>query len=207
MSTCLHCDSNIFSKYAKKFCCRSCAASYNNKLRKPRTEESKQKTRLTLLQLTLQKPLYTKIKQCVICSKYHPRSGKTCSAECQHKLQSKAQSESLSKRDRRNYGRGKLSYMEKSFKDWLDSYNIYYLFEPAFKNFEANKTYFPDFYFPQHKLIIELDGTQHIRTKEKDEIRDNYIFNTYKITVMRITHKEYINQSKIEIVKSLLNIK
>ena len=68
------------------------------------------------------------------------------------------------------------------------------------------KTYFADFYFPDKKLIIELDGTQHSQTIEYDYDRDKYITDTYGVSILRISHREYKNNLKTELVKTLLNI-
>lgn len=47
---CLNCDLYlVFENRKGKFCSKSCSASYNNKLRKPRSEESKSKTRISAL--------------------------------------------------------------------------------------------------------------------------------------------------------------
>jgi len=68
------------------------------------------------------------------------------------------------------------------------------------------KTYFADFYFPDKKLIIELDGTQHNKTVAYDTERDSYINKTYDITIIRISYKEYQQKSRISEIKNLLNI-
>lgn len=41
---CQNCNSLIASKFARRFCCKSCAAQYNNKNRNPRSTESREKT-------------------------------------------------------------------------------------------------------------------------------------------------------------------
>lgn len=93
--------------------------------------------------------------------------------------------------NRKNYGRGKKSWMELCFEKWLT--------ENQFKNWEYDKhfwnevdrkNYYADFCFEELKLIIELDGTQHLKSIEKDAIRDQYL-NSIGYKVIRITHKEF----------------
>lgn len=108
---------------------------------------------------------------------------------------------------KKNRGRGKKSYLEISFEKWLNTHfpNIEYIPEYPVKRHDMVKTYFGDFYFPSKNLIIELDGTQHNSTTEYDQDRDAYITNTYGIQIFRISHKEYINQSKIDTVINMLS--
>lgn len=154
---------------------------------------------------------YCKVSFCCVCNSVIRNSiRKTCSNECYIKHQSMALSKRLadkSFRQQHQYGRNKLSYLEQSFINWLNERDVYYLHEPSFKNWEENKTYFPDFYFPKFKLIIELDGTQHRQTQEQDQVRDRYIKSTYDIDVVRITHKEYVKKLRIDEICKLLEIK
>ena len=108
---------------------------------------------------------------------------------------------------KKNRGRGKKSYLEISFEKWLNTHfpSIEYIPEYPIKRQDMLKTYFGDFYFPSKNLIIELDGTQHNNTTEYDQGRDTYITETYGIQVFRISHKEYINQSKIDVVINMLS--
>ena len=58
--------------------------------------------------------------------------------------------------------------------------------------------YVPDFYCAEEKLVIELDGKIHLRTKEHDQFRDN-ILEHYGLTVLRIKNEEQTD------IKSVLN--
>ncbi len=49
--------------------------------------------------------------------------------------------------------------------------------------------YVPDFYCAEVKLAVELDGLIHLKTKERDAIRDN-ILNSMGIRVLRIRNDE-----------------
>lgn len=101
-----------------------------------------------------------------------------------------------------NRGRHKKSYLEKSFEKWLYKNNVYdFVMEKSFRRKDTIKTYFVDFYFPKRNFAIELDGSQHEQTKEYDSERDRYLTNEYGMEVLRITHKEYRDKSKMELVR------
>jgi very-short-patch-repair endonuclease len=106
-----------------------------------------------------------------------------------------------------NRGRGKRSFLELSFDNWLTITHpsLKFISECPFKRFDYTKTYFADFYFPDLSLIIELDGTQHKNTIEYDNERDNYISTNYNVQLIRISHKEYVNKTKLELINSVLS--
>jgi len=93
--------------------------------------------------------------------------------------------------NRTNLGRHKRSWMESTFETYLTENNITgWTTEVHFWNDDLKKNYFPDFIFEDKKLIIELDGTQHRKTKDLDNIRDMWFSNLgYK--VVRIPHAEF----------------
>lgn len=91
---CLYCGCPIGS-HQKKFCSRSCAASYNNTLRGPRSEETKEKIRSTLKSKHPLKKDNNRVKRdhkiqntkCLICgASVQSRGAKTCSKECRDEL-------------------------------------------------------------------------------------------------------------------------
>jgi very-short-patch-repair endonuclease len=93
--------------------------------------------------------------------------------------------------NRKNLGRHKRSWMELTFESYLKENTITgWNSEVHFWNEELRKNYFPDFIFESKKLIIELDGTQHKKTIEKDAIRDQW-FESNGYRVIRITHSEF----------------
>ncbi len=187
----------------KKHCSRKCANSHN------RTKESKEKTSLIMKNYHLDnvKPKLKVEKICEICGISFFGKRKTCSEKCYKKMQSSLMSQRLSKKENRtNYGSGKRSYLEISFEKWLiDNEFKNFEIEKHFYNKELNKSYFADFTFKDKKLIIELDGTQHLKRIELDKERDKYIQEVYGYNVIRISHKEYINKSKEALVLSLLS--
>lgn len=212
---CKHCNYiiNWFIR-TNKFCSHSCSASHNNSARPKRSIESRTKTSTSLkVSISKIRPAHTKIKFCIceIClsnfirNSIHKGSFRFCSNSCRFQHNSVSMSAWLKvPENRKNYGRGKLSYLEKSFTDWLIQHNITFEYEKPLWNNIKQRNYFPDFFFPLHNLIIELDGTQHRNTVEQDKERDLYITKTFGYTVLRITHKEYQSKSKLQLLESIL---
>lgn len=65
--------------------------------------------------------------------------------------------------------------------------------------------YVADFYCPSKKLVVEIDGSQHLEkeNKEYDDIRSNY-FEGLDIKVLRFTNKE-VNTETARVVKEIKN--
>lgn len=92
---CLNCGKQLFG-FQKKFCSNSCSASYNNLLREPMSEETKNKIRNSLRKTNLNDPHQVKTKRqnqkherfCEVCGNKLPNRcyNKTCSKECLKKL-------------------------------------------------------------------------------------------------------------------------
>jgi very-short-patch-repair endonuclease len=220
---CLRCDTAIayHCSTVNKFCSKSCAGIYNNQRKDwstiktgpkscetPTLQKSKAQ-RKYVRRIGEQRSIYTKIKQCDICQKYHPGIRKTCSKECQNQLLSQKMKKLIQDghNPNKNRGRHKRSWLETSFEDWLTQNNVKnYITEQPFKRLDQVKTYFADFYFPELSLIIELDGTQHKRTQEYDQERDRYISSAYNVEIIRISHKEYIQKTKLSLVENKLGI-
>ena len=189
---CVWCDSDTFRKNAK-FCSRSCSARHTNqnreyvkrlsekKRRKKSTENNRRKT-----------PKIGNCKVCLTPFEYFSWTKRVCcSMKCRMEIV------------KQNRGRGKKSYMERSFSAWLDDMGVVYEVEVHFRNEMLGKSYFVDFLFRDKNLIIELDGSQHKNTIEQDTIRDNFLASI-GFTVVRVTHKEYQDKSKIEYIKELV---
>jgi len=214
---CLNCGKIITSKTAIKFCSRSCSATYTNLKRLPRTEESKNKVRESLNKMFKAKKVYkTNIfifnckwcKNIVIWNEITKGSKIYCSKKCCMDFKSSSQTNRL-KNDvfyRSKLGRGKKSYMESSFEEWLIQHKVNFITEKHFYNFTLNKNYFVDFYFPDLNLVIELDGNQHLKTKELDKLRDEYLTTYYGLNILRISHTEYKEKTKLDLVCKLLNL-
>lgn len=52
-----------------------------------------------------------------------------------------------------------------------------------------------DFYFPKFRTVVEIDGASHRKTEniERDKWRDEVLFRTGKISVVRFTNKEVLS--------------
>lgn len=205
-SHCIECKKVLpYEKRKTTYCSRSCSATANNNKRDYRNFKPGPKKGF--------KPVatinYTKITSCEICDKYYPSErGKTCSDACKKQLISKRIKQRIYNgwNPNTNRGRHKRSYMESSFEDWVKGNfpKIKYISEHPFKRLDKVKTYFADFYFPELSLVIELDGTQHEKTKEYDKDRDHYISSVYNVNIIRISHKEYKSKSKLILIKQIL---
>lgn len=218
---CCQCENDLpYEKRDSRFCNRSCSASYTNMRRLPRTEESRLKTSMSVkktqsnqrhIEMKEVRRMATKIrdtKPCVICGT-DVVSRKTCSHECYIKYLSIRQSEYLKVPENRKKYRGNSgrSYLEKSFDAWLTEHYVGKYHEQVhFYNEESSKHGWADFVFPKEKLIIELDGTHHRNRKELDDTRDAYLTRNRGYTVLRVTIHEYYKKTKLELIKSLLNI-
>jgi very-short-patch-repair endonuclease len=210
---CILCSIDLSHKPKNKFCSKSCAAKFNNTRRKPRTNISKEKTRNSILMLQYPK---TKVKFCkceycltnFIWNDIQKGSKRFCSQECIKENLSVKQSIRL-KTDleyRKRLGRSNMSYMEISFAEYLRSAGLAYEQEKQFYNHILKRSYFVDFYFSELNLAIELDGSQHLKTKVQDSIRDKFITEHFGINIIRVSHKEYQSKSRIDEINMLLGI-
>ena len=201
-TTCIHCGkAHSYESRKSKFCSHSCAASYTNS----RKDYSKIKPGPAKGTKPPGFLPYTKIKQCEVCGKFHPGSGKSCSKECKSKILSIATNKRMDNgwnpQEHRN--KSKPSFLERSFADWLKTID--------FSDYVKNKTfrcgqkiYYGDFYFPDKNLLIELDGKQHKDCIEYDSQRDIDILYHHNVTTLRISYDEFKAKTKIDLVLSLI---
>ena len=134
----------------------------------------------------------------------------TCSEVCRKELTSKKLSKSVKERiDNGTHNgwqsRKVISYPEKFFIEVLKNNNLSYEF-----NYPINKrhilgvdepyNYFIDFYFPDEKIALEIDGSQHKYRKDHDILRDKRLskvgIKVYRIKWRSINTdygKEYIS--------------
>ena len=65
--------------------------------------------------------------------------------------------------------------------------------------------YILDFYCPKNKLIIEIDGSEHLNAKDYDEERDRFLLSQgYR--VVRFTNKKIIQEIKTVLTKINLEL-
>lgn len=201
------------NRNSASYCSRSCSTTRNNKIRvrKPATDDFKEKMRQINLAKNIEKRLIEPLKKCVVCGMIiKSKNRKTCSDQCYRKLLQQQMKIYVRLHPTHKYNRSptKQSWMERTFEEWLNNHGMLYGFkgylnEVWFYNDETKKYGRVDFLFPRLRLIIELDGTHHIIRKELDNIRDEYLTKR-GWTVIRITHKEYKNKSRLSEVKNLL---
>ena len=131
------------------------------------------------------------LREKIKSGEYIPRKGWTHTEEAKQQMSKKRSAWLSIPGNRKNYGRHKKSWMEMCFEKWLGDNKIEgWESEKHFRNLVENKNYFSDYCFEDKKLIIELDGTQHLKTIEKDKIRDEFLSSLgYK--VIRISHKNF----------------
>ena len=82
--------------------------------------------------------------------------------------------------------RGNMTKMER--KLWHDVLSDKYL-NAKFLRQKPIGIYIADFYCPKAKLIIEVDGDSHDKSKQHDKIRTKF-FNKLGIKVLRFTNEE-----------------
>lgn len=99
------------------------------------------------------------------------------------------------------------SYMESTFSEYISHNFKVFVEQEKHVTVTLNnkvKNYFIDFFLPQQKVAIELDGTQHKLTVAEDALRDQLLLNQLGIQTIRVTCREYRNKSKQPEIDSLL---
>lgn len=187
---CAKCGKEIIGKgrFRKKFCSKSCAVSYNNKLRGPVSQEQKEKVSKVLKEKYKNKETrgHKKIeKECPVCHKKFLGCEKQiyCSPQCAHKseaVKDKIRQKQLEKIKNGTHSgwkcRNITSYPERFFETVLENNKINYEREDF-----STKKYFLDFLILKgnKKIDLEIDGKQHLYEDRKthDIERDEYLTN------------------------------
>lgn len=204
----------------RKYCSRSCANSH------ARTEESKKKVSDSLRKLYESRPtknhhsegyrqFYERV--CIVCGKIFYTSHKLaecCSRQCtsnkpgyRENLRKKALERIANGTHNGWNSRNISSYAEQFWVKVLDNNNIRYT-----REYHLDK-YFLDFYIVigERKIDLEIDGRQHKRQVEHDNIRDAYIksqgIEVYRIEWNCINTESGKNKMKAKIDAFLKYIK
>ena len=220
---CPVCDSifEVNENEKKTTCSFSCSNIY---FRGNKSEETKNKISNSLKvfnQLNIDtRSLKSFYRSCSHCGSEYERkrlkngtlsNAKTCSDNC--KMESTKINISNSVKKRIENGKHKgwqsrniISYPEQFFINVLNNNNIEFEF-----NYPINKrkdlyvdepyNYFLDFYFPEKKIALEIDGDQHKYRIEHDKIRDERLSNV-GIKVFRIKCKSINNDSGKAYIKN-----
>lgn len=85
--------------------------------------------------------------------------------------------------------------------EWLKYNNIRYIFQ---KGFLLPFHRIVDFYIPSKKTIIEIDGSAHYTTKDKDQLKDSTAFMERKFKTIRLTNDQVFNREFVSILRATL---
>ena len=223
MKTCENCSSLNNGNYGSgRFCSSTCARGFSTKNKRIEINE---KVSLSLTNKPSPKKgtglRYGISEQriCVNCensfiAKYH--SHKICSRECQRQYTTVETRQKLSESAKQRVENGThvgwqsrkiRSYAEIFFETVLINNNLKFDIEFKIKKtdlgFVDNSNYFLDFYFPNLKIDLEIDGKQHEypERKESDKIRD-FALNKIGIKVYRIKWKNPNTDENKEYIKN-----
>lgn len=193
MTTCLCCGKETTNP---KFCSKSCSASYTNRHRKPRSNESKKKTSDSLKGIISPRKgaqTFCKVSFCIMCNTIIKNSyRKTCSDRCK----SNRHSESM-KLTRRNSKRkftkstwhispfAGTVYLESSWEikvaTILDTNNIRWI-RPSYLKYTLNgkrRMYYPDFFLIDYNVYLDPKNSyQQVIDKPKlDAVKAEHNIN------------------------------
>ena len=87
------------------------------------------------------------------------------------------------------------------FKSKLERMNFRFLFQKGFIRKNDNSFYVCDFYLPNLKLVIEVDGSAHKFRAAKDSKKNEYLTKERKFAVLRISNQEAFNLTDDGILK------
>lgn len=211
----------------KKFCSQSCAATYSNKKRGSRSEETRQKISQTLKERDIggrgrsHKKSLKKYKKdpskCQICEKalpYEERTNKTCSENCKKELLRKKAIRNPKCGGSTGRSNGEWYYnknegeevwldssWEVKFAKYLDEENIEWVrpsyFEWIDKD-EVKRRYFPDFYLKQRDLYIDIKN-DYLNSLEKTKRKIDNVQKLNDIDVEVLTKKDLDKKYQIKV--------
>ena len=185
MTHCIHCNKIITSKHAKKFCNRSCSASYNNTLIPGRNKKwcldtfGRYQSKIDVVIQYKFAPIsktawgpYTRIyaKTCTVCStKFVSVKNTTlCSDACYIAVKKKN-----AKGIKRHYYNGCEfdSHWEVLLAKMLDASNIKWIQPIAaiewIDSTGKSRKYFPDFYIPERDLYLDPKNPYAIKQQQE----------------------------------------
>jgi Asp-tRNA(Asn)/Glu-tRNA(Gln) amidotransferase C subunit len=212
---CAHCNDILaFNQKNNKFCSSSCAASYNNIQRKPRSIESRNKTRESTKKFLTDNPESRKnrvtapkrckvlLLTCKCCSKnfyvrYKDKWRSCCSPEC-------ARTNSTYRKIIHKYEhKGKILFLESSWEVdiavWLDENNIDWDRPNHIKWVDSTskvRKYFPDFYLPEYDVYLDPKNP-YIISKDREKIEA--VSSTINLIYGKV---EYIKNKLNELIHS-----
>lgn len=204
MKNCENCDQGHIGEYGSgRFCSSKCARGFSTKSKRKEINEK--------IREALKKKGNPKIKKkCKLCKRnfeiqWSKRHQIFCSVSCSTKFKWNIPeyrnniidsiNEKVKNGDWAGWayrGRVEPSYAEKFMMSILDKHEIEYEYQ-----YKINR-FFVDFAFIDRRLILEIDGSQHLskQHKEKDKSRDKILETKEDWKVYRIAWKGVNNSSK-----------
>ena len=191
---CLNCNSEVISKN-KKFCSKSCSASYTNRQKPPRSEEQKDKISIGmkkhLASLSTEKyieryakaaattkqkrKVYNLNKICKNCKvSFTITNAKSiyrvsCSPECSLILSTLRKEHTLYTKSDNTVVRLESSW-EVNLAKWLDKNYIDWI-RPKYISWKSsdgkNRKYFPDFYLPKYNVYLDPKNDYRVSTSQE----------------------------------------
>lgn len=99
------------------------------------------------------------------------------------------------------------SPLEEKMMDFLDKYNVYYVFQKIFY-INDSKFFIADFYFPDSKIILETDGKFHSKRVKQDTKRTELITEHYpEVKIIRWTWEDFNDDKERQLLEVLQNKK
>jgi very-short-patch-repair endonuclease len=93
---------------------------------------------------------------------------------------------------------------EIAIEDEIAALGVPYRFQ--FPGYKYGCRFFPDYYLPTLKLVIEIDDKSHDKKTEADQDRSNIIFQTWGAQVVRCTNEEALNDPHGAVVRMLSSV-
>ena len=210
MKKCENCSSLNNGEYGSgRFCSGKCARGFSTKNKRIEINEKISLSLMGNIPWNKGEEINKKCEECEEIFIARNDQIKFCSKKCQHKNKNFRSKLSLAMKERVEKGihsgwqtRNIISYPEQFFIKVLNNnglegkYKINFKIKKKDLGINDNACYFLDFYFPDLKLDLEIDGRQHNikERRESDEKRDKSLLEN-EIIVYRIKWKS-INTDK-----------
>ena len=221
MKKCENCNQEHDGNYGSgRFCCKKCARSFSTKAKRKEINQKVSKKLKDRAKNNLPKDTSWQVEiNCEWCDKLFIKRQKNqrfCSQKCSRTRNWKLRTLAAHKANQKLIKEGKyvgwqsraiLSYPEKFFKKVLinnklfDKCIVNYPIKKKYLGINQTNCYFLDFYFPELKLDLEIDGKQHkYSEREKSDIVRDKLLTNNNIKVYRIEWKNINNKSGSEYI-------
>jgi len=210
---CEYCHKNL-KKNQKRFCNISCAKGYSSKHNRDKKNKKISKTLKNKKRTKILR--HKKRYYCSKCKKELKKKRKRglciyCYRHFMPKIVRKKLSDAMQRRIKNGTHQGwttrngQASYPERFFIKVLKNNNLNFIHEFPIKKrllgINKNTNYFLDFFFPDVKLNLEIDGKRHLNLKSHDKFRDSTLIKS-GITVYRISWKNISTKAGKEYISN-----